>query len=127
MTRPELFKLTHHRTPWVLAGALTLFTLAAPAWYAFRGPTDPSLYLETMTGVFGLAAALLAAVFGAWIVGHEYRQGTLRRVVASDARRGRLLAVKAMVGAGAFAVVTAVVAGLGVGAKVRKQTLFDTD
>ena len=41
---------------------------------------------------------LLAPIFGAWLVGHEYRQGTLRRVLAVDARRNRLLATKAGLG-----------------------------
>lgn len=98
MIQSELFKITRHRTPWVIAGIHLALTLIAPIYYLIRRPSDAGDYLSTTVGVFGLSGVLLAAVIGAWFVGNEFRHGTLRRVVAVDARRGRLLATKAGLG-----------------------------
>ncbi len=114
MIHTELFKLRTHRTPWVLLAVLTVSLVVAPIYFVFRNPADPQQLLEPLTGVFLIMAPLLGAVFGGWICGHEFRQGTLRRVLGTDARRGRLIAAKAAVG------LVAAVAGLafafGVGA-----------
>lgn len=114
MIRPEFYKIRHHRTPWVILGIGTLLVLAAPVYYAIRPPVDPSEVLSTTNGVFALVAAFLAPVFGSWIVGHEYRQGTLRRVLAIDARRPRLLGIKGAVGAAALSAGLATVACIGI-------------
>jgi ABC-type transport system involved in multi-copper enzyme maturation permease subunit len=98
MFRSELYKIRTHRTPLVLGLVLMAGVLAAPVWMFFSAPTDPSVYFEALTNVFTLAGLLIAVVFGGWMAGHEFRQGTIRRVVAIDARRGRLLATKATAG-----------------------------
>lgn len=98
MIRTELFKVRHHRTPRVLLTVLTASTLIVPAYFATQRSANAVDLVETFGAVFAVAGSLLATVFGGWIVGHEYRQGTLRRVVGSDARRPRLVATKAMVG-----------------------------
>ena len=124
MIRTELFKLRHLRTPSVLLGTLTASLLIAPVYYAIRNPADVSDLTATFTGVFQIVAALLAAVFGGWLVGHEFRQGTLRRVLGSDARRGRLIATKAGVGLVTLVAGLAVAAGVGALATVASAASF---
>ncbi|MEL6893492.1 MAG: ABC transporter permease subunit [Actinomycetota bacterium] len=113
MTRTELFKLRAHRTPWVLLTLLTTSLLIAPTYYAIRHPDDATDVVDTFVGVFGILAPLLGTVLGGWIVGHEFRQGTLRRVLGNDARRSRLIATKGAVGATALTLGLAAAAGIG--------------
>jgi ABC-type transport system involved in multi-copper enzyme maturation permease subunit len=113
MIRSELFKITRHRTPWVLVVIYSLAVLAAPGYYLFKRPESTADYLDTVTGVFTVAGLLVAPIFGAWMVGNEYRHGTLRRVLAVDARRGRLLATKAALGLATALAALTTVAGIG--------------
>ncbi|MFT6293258.1 MAG: ABC-type transport system involved in multi-copper enzyme maturation permease subunit [Ilumatobacter sp.] len=113
MIRPELFKLRHHRTPVVLFGTMMASLSVAPIYYAIKNPSDVTDITGTYVGIFTIVAGLLAAVFGGWVVGHEFRQGTLRRVLGSDARRGRLIATKAAVGFSALIAGLSVAAGFG--------------
>lgn len=112
MIRTELFKLRTHRTPWVLLSTMIAFLAIPPIYYAIKEPDDPMALIEASGGVFGIMTPLLGAVLGGWIVGHEFRQGTLRRVLGNDARRGRLIATKAMVG------LVALTAGMAIAAVV---------
>ena len=114
MLRSELFKITRHRTPWVVGAVYAALVLAGPAYFVVKQPQDATLYLEVMTSVFAVAGLLLAPILGAWIVGNEYRHGILRRVLAVDARRGRLLITKALLGLGTTAIGLAAIAGIGV-------------
>ena len=114
-TRAELYKTRHHRLPYVVT-ALGAMAAAAPGiYFMFRPADSPELYTETVIGVAGLYLILAAAIFGGWILGHEYRQHTLRRVVAVDASRPRVLAAKAIAGSIALSVMSAVVVGAGFG------------
>jgi ABC-2 type transport system permease protein len=113
MIRTELFKLRTHRTPWVLLATMIVSLSIAPIYFAFKRPTDAAPVIEAYLGVAGIMAPLLGAVMGGWIFGHEFRQGTLRRVVGNDARRGRLVATKAAIGLGASTVGLAIAAGVG--------------
>ncbi len=115
MIRTELFKIRHHRTPMVLAALYSVFVLIGPVYFLFRPSTDPSAYLDVMFGVYFVTGSILAAVFGSWIVGNEYKQGTLRRVLATDARRSHLLAAKLAVGSVVAITGLAVVAAIGIG------------
>lgn len=124
MTRTELFKLRHHRTPWVLLAVLVASLAVAPIYYAIKQPTDPNAVIDTFLGVFGVMTPLLGAVLGGWIVGHEFRQGTLRRVLGNDARRGRLIATKAGVGLGAMIAGMAAAAGAGALASLASVASF---
>ncbi len=124
MIRTELFKLRTHRTPWVLFAILVASLAVAPIYYAIKNPDDPSDVIATFVVVFGAMTPLLGAVFGGWVVGHEFRQGTLRRVLGNDARRGRLLTTKAAVGLGAIIAGMAVAAGVGVLASVFSVASF---
>ncbi len=132
MIRTELFKIRHHRTPRMLAALYSLFVLIGPVYFLFRPSTEPAAYLEVMFGVYFVAGSILAAIFGSWIVGNEYKQGTLRRVLATDARRSHLLATKLAVGSAVALAGLVLVAAIGVGgsavsAAVRGQSLDYTD
>lgn len=124
MIRTELFKLRAHRTPWVLLTILIVSVLIAPIYYAIRTPEDSQAVIDTFTLVFSAMTPLLGTILGGWIVGHEFRQGTMRRVLGNDARRRRLLATKAIVGLGAFAVGLSTVAGIGALASVASVASF---
>ena len=116
--RAELYKTRHHRLPYVLT-ALGAIAAAAPGvYFMFRPADSPGIYTQAVMGVAGLYLVLAAAIFGGWILGHEYRQNTMRRVVAVDAFRPRLLIGKAIAGSIVLVAMAAVVigSGLGVGA-----------
>ncbi len=113
MIRTELFKLRTHRTPWVLFTIVVVAILIAPIYFAFKPPDDGQAVIDTFTLVFEAVTPLLGTIFGGWVIGHEFRHGTLRRVLGSDARRRRLIATKAAVGFGSFTVGMTLAAGIG--------------
>ena len=125
MIRTELFKLRTHRTPWVLFITLVASLAIAPIYYAIKNPTDAMAVIEPFTSVFGIVPPLLGAIFGGWILGHEYRQGTLRRVLGSDGRRVRLIATKAVVGLVAMILGMSAAAGVAALASIASVASFD--
>ncbi|MGD9571417.1 MAG: ABC transporter permease subunit, partial [Thermoleophilia bacterium] len=56
-----------------------------------------------------LATSIGSMILGVWIVGLEYGQGTMRRVLSANPRRGRVLAAKLATALLAAAVLTIVV------------------
>jgi hypothetical protein len=62
----ELYKIRRHRTPWVLGGLLTAAVVIRPVCMYFLNTADPSTYTLTLTDIFRLALAMVAAVFGGW-------------------------------------------------------------
>ena len=124
--RAELYKTRHHRLPYVVT-ALGAMAAAAPGvYFMFRPADSPETYTETVIGVAGLYLILAAAIFGGWILGHEYRQHTLRRVVAVDASRQRLLVAKAVAGLATLTAMAAVVLGTGFGVGALAAALDDS-
>ena len=117
MLRSELYKLIHHRTPWAILAFMTLLASASPIYFMFRS-TDAASYVEIPLTVLTLAAVLLMPVFGAWVLGHEYRQDTLKRVVALDGRRDSLVMTKGLVAlvGSALAVLFAAAVAIGLSA-----------
>ena len=106
---PELEKLRSLPTPrWTLIVTLGLVVLGF-AIALFTGSADESEYVDAADGVAGLGSAIGSIVIGVWIVGLEYGQGTLRRALAADPRRGRLLAAKLTVAVAAALALTLVV------------------
>lgn len=126
MITPELYKIRHHRTPLVLMAMASLAAAAPAVYFLFRKPS-PDLYTVAATGVFIALATLIGSVFGGWLLGHEYRQGTLRRVLALDSRRGRFLAAKAVAGSIGLAVVLGGVLAVGLGAAFLVATVQGQD
>lgn len=104
----ELRKLLALPTPrWTLVATLAAVAIAALV-AALAGPGDGADMMPVQLGV-GLATTVGAIVLGAWMIGVEYGQKTLRRALSADPSRARLLLAKLGVVAGAVTVVTLVV------------------
>lgn len=113
MKTAEIYKLRTHRSPLLCAAALLAGVLAPSIVLIWYTPTDPAAYSDAFVGTFEALSVLLAIVFGGWLLGTEYRQGTVRRMLASEPRRLRALTTKGLVGAAAMSAVLAVSAGIG--------------
>ncbi len=113
MIKAELYKLRTHRTPLATAATLLVGVLAPSVVMLWYTPTNTSAYADTWLAVYSILAILLAIVFGGWALGTEYRQDTVKRMLASEPRRGRALATKASAAAASMTAVLAAVAGLG--------------
>ncbi|MDG2112230.1 MAG: ABC transporter permease, partial [Actinomycetota bacterium] len=116
MMSAEVYKLKAHRTPLATLAVLLVGVLAAPAVLLFYTPADSSAYGEVWQLIYALLAPLTAMVFGGWLIGTEYRQGTLKRMLTTEPRRLRALGAKAAVGGAALLLGLAVAAAAGWGA-----------
>lgn len=93
----ELAKLRALPTPRViLAICFGLTALAAVIVLAVQ-PSDKSVYVDVPTGPASIVTMIGSIVFGAWLFGVEFGQGTLRRVLTTEPRREVVLATKALV------------------------------
>lgn len=99
--KAELYKLRTHRVPVACAALLSIAALVPSIVLIWYTPSDRSSYTDTYTLTLQIVSFILAAVFGAWLLGMEYSQGTIKRLLTSQPRRSRALATKALVGAGA--------------------------
>lgn len=92
--KAELLKLRLLPTPRVLAafcfGSVALVALIA----LLTQPDDPVTYRDAPAGMAWVAAMVTAIVLGAWVVGLEFAQGTMRRVLIAEPRRGAILLSK---------------------------------
>ncbi len=113
MINAERFKLRTHRTPLVCAVVLLAGVLAPSIALIWYDPPDPSMYTDNFTDSFEALSVLLAVVFGGWLLGTEYRQGTVKRLLSTEPRRVRAFATKGAVGAGAMSVALSVTAVVG--------------
>jgi len=103
----ELRKLFALPTPrWTLAATIAGVVIAALV-AALAGPGNGEDLLPMQLGI-GLTTSIAAIVLGAWMIGLEYGQKTLRRALSADPRRPRLLLAKLAVVLGAVTVVTLV-------------------
>lgn len=105
----ELTKLRALPTPRVIAAICFGLTTIAALIVLVVQPSDHSVYRDVPTGPASLLVMVGSLVFGAWVFGVEFGQGTLRRVLTSEPRRGVVLAVKTLVvlvGTAAFAAAT---------------------
>jgi ABC-type transport system involved in multi-copper enzyme maturation permease subunit len=101
----ELRKLLAMPTPrWTLL-AVVFGAVVAIVVAALAGPGEGKDMMPVQLGV-GLATSVGAIVLGAWMIGVEYGQRTLRRALSADPSRARLVLTKLAVGLGAITVVT---------------------
>ena len=112
MTAAEIYIRTQ-RTPLVCAAVLLGGVLVPSVVLIWVTPSDLSAYADIFTGTFEVLSILLAIVFGGWLLGTEYRQGTVKRLLTSEPRRLRAIATKGLVGAGALSAVLVATAGIG--------------
>ncbi len=87
MTKAEIYKLRTQRTPLVCAGLLLAGVLAPSIVLIWYSPKDPAAYTTNFTDVYNTLSIMLGIVFGGWLLGNEYRQGTVKRLLASEPRR----------------------------------------
>ncbi|MGI8944852.1 MAG: hypothetical protein ACR2GL_01250 [Thermoleophilaceae bacterium] len=105
----ELEKLRALPTPrWTLIVTVGLVGLALVT-VIFSGSAKEETYIDAAEVSAGIGSVIGSIVLGVWIAGVEYGQGTMRRVLAADPRRGRLLAAKIGLAIGAALGLTVVV------------------
>jgi ABC-2 type transport system permease protein len=101
----EVRKLLALPTPrWTLVATIFAVTLAAIV-AVFAGPGNGADMAPVQLGV-GLGTTVGAIVLGAWMMGVEYGQKTIRRALSADPGRMRLILCKLGVVLGAVTVVT---------------------
>lgn len=94
--RSELLKLRCLPTPrWMVVSAVALGLLLCVG-VAIDAPPKPSDYSDAAL-VAALVTAIQSIVLGVWMVGVEYGQGTMRRVVAANPARLSLLTSKLII------------------------------
>ena len=107
----ELRKLVALPTPrWTLVATLAAVAIAALV-AALAGPGKGADMVPVQLGI-GLATNVGAIVLGAWMMGVEYGQKTIRRALSADPSRARLLLAKLGVVLGAVTVVTLVLSAV---------------
>ena len=74
-----------------------LFLLAAVALGTFIVYKNGSFDSSAFQAAISLPSMIVALILGAWIVGVEYGQNTLRQVLSSDPSRSRLVVSKVIV------------------------------
>ncbi len=113
MHNAELYKLRSQRTPLLTAATLAIGSIIPAIVFLFYTPSNTDVYGGAFTATYLVLAPLLSIVFGGWLLGTEYRQDTVKRMLATEPRRLRALAAKATVGFAALAATLTVSAGLG--------------
>ncbi len=93
--RAELLKIRAMPTPrWCgFAVFATMLIGLAATWRWGLGP-DRDVYELTVS----FPSSIAATVFGVWLFGSEYGEGTMRRALTADPRRGRLFFSKLATG-----------------------------
>lgn len=89
--KAEFLKLKSMPTPLWTAAALVFCFVAGLVVSFIWGIGDDNAALD---GAIGLPMMIASLVIGSWIVGVEFGQNTLRRVLGTDPRRTRLVLVK---------------------------------
>lgn len=120
----EILKLRALPTPrWTALGALLgLATAITVAIFAGIGEDQLAVALGA-----DLPTSVAAMILGVWIVGLEYGQGTMRRVLTAEPRRARVLAAKLGLALAAAVVLTVVVYAIAIAAFPSIASAHDTD
>ncbi len=105
----ELHKLRFLPTPrWTLLVCLGFAAMGAVV-ALFDGSEAKSTYVDAAQVITGICTVIGSIVLGVWVAGVEYGQGTMRRVLSSDPRRGRVFAVKVLLAVAAALALTVIV------------------
>jgi ABC-2 type transport system permease protein len=104
--RSELVKVRSMPTPrWCLVAVAVCATLGLAGVWQWGIDDD----LGALDLALGFPLSVASIVFGVWMFGVEYGQDTMRRALAADPRRGRLVLSKLVVSVALVAVVTLLV------------------
>lgn len=107
----EIRKLLSLPTPrWTAIAVLACGLIAAVVVYFAGTGGDPA---DILAGVVGVPLWIASIVIGAWMIGVEYGQKTMRRALSADPRRLRLIAAKLAVVLGYVVVLTVVATAWG--------------
>ncbi|MFY9489006.1 MAG: hypothetical protein WAP35_09980 [Solirubrobacterales bacterium] len=109
----ELLKLRSLPTPKMIAAVCLGLTALVTLIVVVTSPSDPEVYREGPRATATVATMIGALVFGAWMFGLDFAQGTLRRTLATEPRRWVVLANKGLVTVLATAGFSAVSAAFG--------------
>lgn len=104
--KAELIKLRSLPTPRWLAALALAFTLLGLAATLRWGP-GPDLVAVELSVAF--PTSVLAVIFGAWLFGVEFGQGTISWCLTGDPRRGRMVFRKLLFGLVAAGLFTALI------------------
>jgi ABC-2 type transport system permease protein len=110
MLRAELFKIVTHRLPKLLLAVMIVGHVVPSLVLIVYTPATPTAYSASWTHVFQILPSIIGIVFGGWVLGTEYRQDTIKRLLTSEPRRLRVLAAKALVGGIVFVLAVTAVA-----------------
>lgn len=113
MMSAEIYKLRTQRNPLLTAIALVVGVLIPSIVLIWYSPSSTAAYTDAFRGTFGVLSVLVAIDFGGWLLGSEYRHGTVKRLLTGEPRRLRALATKGLVGAGALSAALAIAATIG--------------
>lgn len=109
--KAELRKLSALPTPrWTAVIVLACGLLGAVIVFFAGTGGEPA---EILAAAVGIPSWIASIVLGAWMIGVEYGQKTIRRVLSSNPRRLRLLLTKLAVVLGYVAVLTIVATAFG--------------
>lgn len=111
--KAELYKLRAHRTPWACAAVLLVAVLTPAVVMVIYTPKDTSSYGLAFTSTFEIFSVLVGVGFAGWLLGTEYRNDTVKRLLIGEPRRLRALSAKAAVGLSALSLALVVTAVLG--------------
>ncbi|MCP3935389.1 MAG: ABC transporter permease subunit [Actinomycetia bacterium] len=113
MIAAELYKVRTHRTP-LMAFAALLAASVIPSivliWYT---PASSGSYLTAFAATWSTVAVLMSVVFGGWLLGTEYRQDTVKRMLTTQPRRLTALGSKAAVGVSVLSAALVATASIG--------------
>lgn len=107
----ELWKLRSLPTPkTVVSASFALVTVVSLIVFVVQ-PDSPDAYHQAPSVAASIAVFIGSIVFGAWVFGVEFNQGTMRRVLVAEPRRGIVLAVKTLVVAAGATLFAAMITG----------------
>ena len=92
--RAELLKLRVLPTPRVIAAVAVVIGLLVAVGLAVDDPNDAVTYRDSALAAATTVTSIASILLGVWIVGVEYGQTTMRRVVAATPARPAVLAAK---------------------------------
>lgn len=93
--RSELAKVRAMPTPrWCVIAVFTTMLLGVAATVSWGLGSEG----DAFDFAIGFPASIAAVVFGVWLFGVEYGEGTMRRTLTADPRRGRLFFSKLVTG-----------------------------
>lgn len=110
--RAELLKLRVLPTPRIMLAVAVVIGFLVALGLAIDAPGDPDTYRDSAVAGATTVTSIASIVLGVWIVGLEYGQGTMRRVVAATPARTAILTAKLTILVGSIVLGTIAICAL---------------